>query len=651
MVAGLDLTFTPGPETIAPTSFMPEQYGSARLLTSASDDLTGFASPSGFLGFPLGHNDHDRSRGLNFDFTRNAGHGLFIGATRAGKFVNILAPALLTCSANAVVTDPKGQAYWETGPRREAMGFRVVCLDPWGEVQRRYGDAAGITVPVSRFNPLSALDPHSETFNDDVSTIADALTVVSPGQDSHWTDSARELIAGLIAAVVELDPGLASLRDVRELITAPDDTLVEKIVQIRAANPHSLAGRKLRRFAPKMNDRGELMISSEIGSIRSTAETQTAILDSEALLNAMETDDPPFDLAELITGKTTLYLVLPPDRLNTHGRWLRMILTLAIRTISRVGKSYQDTPCCFWLDEFSSLGNLRMIEDSYGLMAGLGVRVFAFLQDLSQLQRDYPSSWETFVSNSSLVMLLQCADGTTANYISDLLGTATINAKTGGSTYKAKPYPPGSSYMQVVIKAFTQHLMQVDGKPEAEAYQWANTLAHVKAVKQVKPAGPDGRNYSDWILENGAQIPNTMYDAWFRFNTNLQSVPGWEAYSKVGYSVWDEDTQPAARPVMLPQEVRDADKSKAIVIMPGVGNFQLQRWEYYSDPVFSPLARHDPNRPAPHLIPPPAPAPIAPPVAAPVPIAQPVTLATPPAATPPRPNGGVLSFLKDRGRN
>jgi len=551
---------------------MPELYGSATLATSAADNVTGIASTSGFLGFPLGHNPDDRSQGLNFDFKQQAGHGLFIGATRAGKFVNILAPALLTCAANAVVTDPKGQAAWETGPRREDMGFRCIYLDPWGEIQRRYGDDAGVKVTVSKFNPLSALDPKSEDFNDDVSTIADALIVVGPDQNTHWTDSARELVAGLIAAVVELNPGKASLRDVRDLVTATDEELVAKIVQIRAVNPRSLAARKLRRFAPKPNSQGDLVISDEIGSIRSTAETQTSILDSEALLSAMETDDPPFNLAELITGKTTLYLVLPPDRMNTHGRWLRMILTLAIRTISRVGKSYQESPCCFWLDEFSSLGNLRMIEDSYGLMAGLGVRIFAFLQDLNQLKRDYPNSWETFISNSSLVQLLQCADQTTAVYFSDRLGQTTINARTGGWTYKQVRWELGEY-----------------GRLRHEQEQWIyNHLRTKWTEKELAAKQPGGGT-----LE---QLHTTKFMVdWAERIKQEGRTPFYDTR-------WVADEQLAPRPVMLPQEVRDADPDKSIIILPGRGNFHLTRWTYYSDPVLSPWARHDPNRASPVII-------------------------------------------------
>ena len=425
-----------------------------------------------------------------------------------------------------------------------------MILDPWGEVNRRYGAQTGVTEEITRFNPLSAIDPASKNFNDDVAAIADALVVAGHDKNSHWIESARELIAGLIAAAVETDPGHASLREVRELITASDIELIQYIQAIRKANPQSLAARKLRRFV-RTNAAGEPVISEEIGSIRSTAETQTALLDSEILLDAMETGDPPFDLEELATGRVTLYLVLPPDRLNTHGRWLRMILTLALRTIARQPKP-PAVPVLFILDEMGTIGALRMVEDSYGLLAGLGVRIAGYLQDLSQLKRDYPDSWETFISNSSIVGVLQCGDGTTAKYFSEYLGNGTIEVNQGW-TLKTRP------------------------KDSRNPNHTSLGMSVLRGMAKGAAAGPDsGYTYQD--------------------DTKVER--------------WEPDLSFHARPVLFPWEIRNSSPDKLIVIVPGKYNLRLQRFKYYSDPILSRWARHDPNKPTPQIeIPPPPPPP------------------------------------------
>jgi type IV secretion system protein VirD4 len=213
-----------------------------------------------------------------------------------------------------------------------------------------------------------------------------------------------------------LDPGKASLRDVRRLISADTSTLAAYVKRLDEQIPQSLAARTLRRFTEAIN---------EISSIRSVAETQTAFLDNETLSDAMQTDAEPFNLDELASRKVTLYLVLPLDRLNSHGRWLRMLLTLTltltIRAISRQVKP-PEIPVMFLLDEFGTVGPLRMIETAFGLLMGQGVVVWAFLQDLSQLQRDYPQSWETFIANSAVLQVLNARDKTTSEYFLSMPG-------------------------------------------------------------------------------------------------------------------------------------------------------------------------------------------------------------------------------------
>jgi type IV secretion system protein VirD4 len=75
---------------------------------------------------------------------------------------------------------------------------------------------------------------------------------------------------------------------------------------------------------------------------------------------------------------------------------------MAIRAIARQNDQ-PDVPVMFMLDEMGTIGSLTMVEQAFGLMAGIGVRIWAFLQDLPQLKRDYPASWETFISNSSVI--------------------------------------------------------------------------------------------------------------------------------------------------------------------------------------------------------------------------------------------------------
>jgi type IV secretion system protein VirD4 len=355
---------------------------------------------------------------------KDPGHYLAFGATRSGKNTDLITPMLMVYRGSMLVLDPKGENAFLTAQRRRDMGQQVIILDPWNEVNRRYGAKAKVRETCSRFNPLAHLNARSPDFADDIAAIAEGV-VIGGGNDPHWTDSARELISGLIAAIVEDSPGVASFADVRKLLTATDAELAQKITAICEKNPNSLAGRKLRRFAKD---------SREVASIRSTGETQTAILDSARLLAAMETDRNAFRLDELATRRTTLYLVLPVDRLQSYGRWMRLIISLAIQAISRQNTP-PDPPVMFLLDELGTInpgGGLQMIAQAMGLMAGMGIRIAAFFQDLNQLQTDYPKQWQSFIANSAIIQLLRVNDLQTAEYFSRYIGTKTAayNANT-----------------------------------------------------------------------------------------------------------------------------------------------------------------------------------------------------------------------------
>lgn len=516
-------------------------HGSAELHESSEQEIGRAFNVNGSTALPLGHNPGNRNKGLAYDLGKdgNKGHALTFGATRSGKGVSAIIPALLTYEGSMVVIDPKGENAWITADRRRAMGQRVVIIDPWDEVNKRFGNKAGIKEEVTKFNPLSALDPDSPDFADDVSSIAEAF-ILQTGNDPHWPDSARELVAGLIAAIVERNPGRASMRQVRRLIQAPIRRLRDAIDEITEKTPNSIAAGKLAAFVEMSPDGKSESNDKEISSIRSTARTQTAFLDSRYLVDSMDTDDPPFNLEELATGRVTLYLVLPVNKLKSHGRWLRMILTLAIMAVAK-----QDTPpklpVTLVLDELGTISpgsGLSMIEQSYGLMSGLGIRIWGFLQDLPQLQRDYPASWETFISNSSIIQLLDVADDTTAKYFSGYMGNGTVEINKGWSP-------------------------------------------HVRPVKQGgDPNQQMGKAHS--IL---AQVAD-----------NLNAQGGVAANTK--REVWEAELSYHPRPVLFSWELRESPSKQSIVIMPGIGNYRLQRFIFYSDPVLSQWARPDPNRKA-----------------------------------------------------
>lgn len=356
-------------------------------------------------------------------------HFVSVAPTRSGKGVSLIIPNLLTYEGSVIVIDPKGENAWITAERRRRMGQKVIILDPWGEVNRRYGNKVGEKEETAHYNPLSILNFNSPDYADDLAYISDAL-IINQGKDPHWDDSARELVAGLISYLVEtMGAGVPSLSMVRVMLSMPAEELAGIAQEAQKLGFNSVAARKLGRFK---DDRGE------IASIISTALTQTAFLDSRTLEENISFSD--FSFNDLVDEPTTIYLVLPVDKLQTYGRWLRLLVSIGIRTIARNEKQLP-FPVLFLLDEFGTIGRLSAISQAFGLMAGLQMCIWIFIQDLVQLKRDYPDEWETFLGNASAVTFFNVMDQFSAEYFSKMLGTQTIE-RISVRTYEERQKDP-----------------------------------------------------------------------------------------------------------------------------------------------------------------------------------------------------------------
>ncbi|KAB2837265.1 MAG: type IV secretory system conjugative DNA transfer family protein [Caedimonadaceae bacterium] len=378
----------------------------------------------------LGYNDQ-------FEAMRVKRHLITVAATRSGKGTQLIIPNLLTYKGSCVVIDPKGENAYITAPQRRRMGQKVFVLDPWGEVNRRYGALSGEKEEIATFNPLSILDPTSKDFGDDVDYIADSLIINNGGGDGkHFDDSARELVAGLIAYAVLEYGKAASLPLVRLLLTKDAEAIAGLAEKAKEFGEDSLAARKLARFK---------VTSKELASVISTAQTQSGFLDSDWLTDNLASENT-FSFDELIDG-ATIYLVLPTDKLQTKGRWLRLMISIGIRAVARNVKPLS-LPVLFMLDEFGTIGRLSAVAQAVGLMAGLNMRIWAFIQDLTQLKRDYPDDWESFIANSDALISFDAMDQTTTEYISKLLGRETVwetVQSSSGGTSTTSSYSSGQN--------------------------------------------------------------------------------------------------------------------------------------------------------------------------------------------------------------
>ena len=366
-------------------------------------------------------------------------HLITIAPSRSGKGRDVLIPVALSPRLGSVIiVDPKGQIAAVTARQRRTDGRRVFCLNPFG----LFTDRLGAPVP---YNPMSTLDFKSPSYGADCDSLAQAV-IWPTGSDTHWTDSAQQLVSGLVMHFAKYGkPGMSNLVTVRGVIGGPPSIFTAAIDNAMRTGD-ILIMERLSRFAELSQD------DREARSIISVAKTQTAFIGNEAIRASLKGEG--FSFSELREGTdATAYLVLPGEYLHTCGKWFRLVVGSALRELMQNAKG---KPVLFMLDEFAQLGRMEAIETAIALSAGYGIRLWPVLQDLNQLKDLYPKNWETFLANAGVHQFFTPRDLTTAEYLSNRCGQRTVLVKNtstreiskkesrGGFTGISQSYSPQS---------------------------------------------------------------------------------------------------------------------------------------------------------------------------------------------------------------
>ncbi len=345
---------------------------------------------------------------------RQDGHILTCAPTGAGKGIGAVIPNLLDYPGSAFVLDFKAENFAVTARARRAMGQDVLLIDPFG--------IAGM--PAQSLNWLDTLDPDHPDVVSRAAGLADMLVVAEGAEtDSHWNDTARELLRGLLVHVAGLPAERRSMAELRRIVTGVDDTLAATFADM-LADPDRGQRIPARAAAAHLN-RPE----RERGSVLSTVVRHTAWLDDPRLCAALARSD--FSFADMKRRPMTVYIVIPADRIRACLGFVRGFIGLALDGVI-ASPARPAHRVAFFLDEFGQLGRMDRLADSVTLLRGYGVQLWLFVQDLSQLKAVYPR-WQSFLANTSQ-QFFGTADFDTARYLSGALGQKTIRFDTRGSS-------------------------------------------------------------------------------------------------------------------------------------------------------------------------------------------------------------------------
>jgi len=354
-------------------------------------------------------------------FVKADAHLVTIGATRSGKTAGTIIPNILWASGSAFVIDLKGEIAWATAPYLRFLGKKLVIFDPFGEINKTYGQLVSQYEIIACYNPLADLDPSDPYYTAKLYDLVTGLIPCTDPRNNHWVNGARDIVIGIADALIRSAHKEATLPEVMKVIHSGIEgikSLATTVLDDPATYaPGSLARMLLERYA-SLNLAQD---NREDKYFISTARNQLNFLNDPMIQESLSRSD--FSFRELTdnTVELVVIFVLPPHLLEAYSGLTRMMISMAINAVSSNCNSLTN-PVNFYLDEFGTVGSLPIVSRAFGLMGGRGIRLLIYTQTISQLKRDYPNDWQNFLGNSSAISILKVFDLETAQLVSDMLG-------------------------------------------------------------------------------------------------------------------------------------------------------------------------------------------------------------------------------------
>ena len=360
------------------------------------------------IGFRYGSADQPAEAGcldpILFD---GGGHLMTFAPAGAGKSTGCIVPTLLRHKGQVAVIDPRGDTYLITARRRRELGHKIILLDP-----------AGFTDGVSdTFNPFDVLDLDSHSSLEEIAALTELLWPdEQSADDAFWHRSGRQFLLGVILHLLyDMEPARHTFAEAR------------RIVGQAVNDPAGILGAMLQSRHPEARHIANMLqlpAADILSGIISFAHQGLSLFRGELLQEA--TARTSFDLSAFEDGDLlTIYLVMPPHLLESHGGILRLWISALMMAAERKQQRGAYTSL-FLLDHAAQLGVLPKLRQAITLMRGYRLQTWSFWQDVQQFTSLYRDDWQTMTNNCSVIQAFGAKTLRAAEEMSELTGFGNV---------------------------------------------------------------------------------------------------------------------------------------------------------------------------------------------------------------------------------
>lgn len=411
-------------------SMMPgREYGTARLATPKEVNKV-IRDPDDGKNRILSQNVR---MSLDTRRTKLNNNVLIIGGSGAGKTFYEVKPNLMQRNSSFIVTDPKGEILRSEGEMLKANGYNVKVINL---LEMDKSDC---------YNPFVYLREETDVVKLVTNIMSNTTPKNATSSDPFW-DKAEGLFLQSLFYYVWLESPIAkrNMATVMELVGKAEVTEKDKPSELdkqmsflEHTSPLGANHPAVKQYKKCMRGAGDT-----IRSIIISANSRLAKLENKQVLRLLSKDD--LNLAELGTGvsndgqtKTALFCVIP-DSDKSYNFIIGMLYTQIFQELYyQADFNYGGRlpiHVTFMLDEFA---NVALPDDYCSLLSTMRSREISsiiIIQNLAQIKALFKDTWETIPGNCDTLVYLGGNEQSTHEYISKLLGKATIDKKSTGES-------------------------------------------------------------------------------------------------------------------------------------------------------------------------------------------------------------------------
>ena len=345
-----------------------------------------------------------------------------------GKTTSSVIPQLLMSHTDSrgrpvslCVLDLKGELYCVCAKRMRELGYEVIAIAPWA---KKMSEELGLEIEDHGCNIILLMLSAGQDTKDLAEQLSELMlpgSANSNASSDYFLKSGRDILTwGLLVLADIGDPAKMNMVELRKLLMSPPEDLELLLAE---SSQNAAFGGALQQQANKLIQT-QLNAPEEWSGVINTATQALRIYDDFGVLGKHVSAADGFDFARIKDKPTCVFIIIPSERVSTHGAWLNTLLSVAIE---RIGSDRTSKRVLFLFDEFANAGYLPGILRALGLYRSQGFQCAFYTQTASQIRRLYgEDGLRDFLGMCSVIQAFGVRDPETLRMLSELAGQDTV---------------------------------------------------------------------------------------------------------------------------------------------------------------------------------------------------------------------------------